>query len=248
MTKTDITLAATAATLAAVLLASGAHAQPFPHGRCVYNPNIDSYSVYCNVSAQAPALPVTTLPPSGPSDFQQGLADRTSWENWFANTTGEFHAGAYWWTGQRSLPFPGMCETLGGDATTGCLSAKARLDVTDYRRKIAPAYRMGWNSYTGTPVVAAAPAPVAPPAATPAPQVNVTVNNVVPQIAPSAPPAPVVVQAPAVVAQPADPYVNIKRDLDAMCKDMSVAEAQAQGMLNTCRENHTQLVEMGAAR
>jgi hypothetical protein len=30
----------------------------------------------------------------------------------------------------------------------GCFAAKARLDVSDYRRKVVPPYRQGWNSWT----------------------------------------------------------------------------------------------------
>jgi hypothetical protein len=41
--------------------------------------------------------------------FQDGLRDRTSWERWFAGTSGDFKDGAEYWAGQRSLPHPGPC-------------------------------------------------------------------------------------------------------------------------------------------
>jgi hypothetical protein len=79
--------------------------------------------------------------------FHQGLNDRQNWENWFAGLTGDYRAGAYFWAGQRSLPQPGSCADLGGDASAGCFAAQARLAPTDARRKTEPTYRLGWNSY-----------------------------------------------------------------------------------------------------
>jgi hypothetical protein len=77
--------------------------------------------------------------------FQQGLVDRQAWESWFAGTIGDFRTGAFYWSGQRSLSRPGSCAALGGDATAGCMAAKARLDLPDVRRKAEPDYRLGWN-------------------------------------------------------------------------------------------------------
>jgi hypothetical protein len=82
-----------------------------------------------------------------PTEFQQGFADREAFESWFAGLSGEYRDGADFWAGQRSLRNPVPCASLGGQATEGCNAAKARLDVSDARRKLAPAYRQDWNSY-----------------------------------------------------------------------------------------------------
>jgi hypothetical protein len=112
----------------------------------------------------------SATPPTGPAaiahgcdlrdtsttEFQQGYAARESWEQWFASLSGEYKAGAYWWSGQRSQANPPACETLGGNASQGCLDAKARLDVSDQRRRLSPAYKQGWNSYTAPQVATVA--------------------------------------------------------------------------------------------
>jgi hypothetical protein len=141
------------------------------------------------------AVALTTLTGAAHADaptteFQQGLADREAWESWFNGLSGEYRSGAYFWSGQRSLPDPTSCDSLGGEASKGCYAAKARLDISDMRRKLAPAYRQGWNSY-----VAPAPQPAA--ASAPQPQQPTTVT--VEQSMPAAPsPAPVQAQpAPA---------------------------------------------------
>jgi hypothetical protein len=122
------------------------------------------------------------------TEFQQGLADREAWESWFNSLSGEYRSGAYFWSGQRSLQNPTPCDSLGGAASMGCYAAKARLDVSDYQRHLAPAYRQGWNSYV-------APAPQ--PAPAPAPPQQPT--TIIVQQSMAAPPAPVVA-APIVVA------------------------------------------------
>jgi hypothetical protein len=93
--------------------------------------------------APAPA-PTNTV--STKTAFEQGVVDRQGWEDWFAATTGDYRTGAVYWAAQRSLPHPGSCATLGGDATSGCTAAQARLSPTDARRKTEPDYRAGWNS------------------------------------------------------------------------------------------------------
>lgn len=112
------------------------------------------------------------------TEFQQGLADREAFESWFAGLSGEYRSGAYFWAGQRSLRDPTPCASLGGQATEGCNAAKTRLDVSDARRKLVPAYRQGWNSYA-----AAEPPPAPAPQAAPPPPTAPTA-----QAAP--PPAP----------------------------------------------------------
>jgi len=95
--------------------------------------------------------PATPTPPDEPSDFQQGLTDRRSWEQWYSGLTGDYQQGAEWWSAHRSLPNPPSC----GNPTTpaqqdwnaGCLAAQQRLAASDVRRKTDPTYRQGWNSY-----------------------------------------------------------------------------------------------------
>jgi hypothetical protein len=99
--------------------------------------------------------------------FQQGLADRTEWEQWVAALDGDFRQGAEWWTSHRSLRNPGSCN---GPAATsqnfvfGCGAAKARLTSLDKRRNSDRQYRQGWNSYTGLITPPPAPDVRAPPA------------------------------------------------------------------------------------
>jgi predicted aspartyl protease len=85
--------------------------------------------------------------------FQDGLRDRTAWEQYFAGAAGDFRDGAEYWSSQRSTPHPGSCYgpagEHSGDWTAGCLGAKRLLTPTDVRRKSEPEYRAGWNSYRG---------------------------------------------------------------------------------------------------
>jgi hypothetical protein len=94
-----------------------------------------------------PAMAAALSPTS--STFEQGLGDRKTWETWFAATAGDYRAGAFYWSGQRSLPHPGSCTSLGGDGAAGCAAAQERLAISDSRRKSDPEYRTGWNSYQG---------------------------------------------------------------------------------------------------
>jgi serine/threonine protein kinase len=86
--------------------------------------------------------------------FEQGQADRTAWEHWFAGLSGDFQAGAYWWSGQRSLANPGTCNATAATQlfVAGCEAAMSRLTPTDLKRKLSVEYRRGWNEYSG-PVV-----------------------------------------------------------------------------------------------
>jgi hypothetical protein len=97
--------------------------------------------------------PASAAPPDQPARskaFEEGLADRQAWEDWFANLSGPFKDGAEYWSGQRSIPKPGSCYGPGGqnpgDWTMGCLAAKRLLVPSDVRRKLEPDYRAGWNS------------------------------------------------------------------------------------------------------
>ena len=84
--------------------------------------------------------------------LQQGLSDRTEWEQWIVAQSGDFRRGAEWWAGRRSLPNPGSCNgspAASQDSVFGCEAAKARLTPLDGQRKSNSEYRRGWNSYTG---------------------------------------------------------------------------------------------------
>ncbi len=90
-------------------------------------------------------------PPAISKAYEEGLADRRAWENWFAGLMGAFKDGAEYWTGQRSIPKPGSCygpvgQNL-GNWTAGCVEAKRILAPSDIRRKSESDYRAGWNSY-----------------------------------------------------------------------------------------------------
>jgi hypothetical protein len=102
-----------------------------------------------------------TFPSGQPSPaYRQGQADRQAWETWFGTLTGDYRAGADWWSGQRSLPHPGSCSaappSAGADWMAGCIAAQERLAPSDVRRRMEPDYRLGWNN---PPPVAPSPAP-----------------------------------------------------------------------------------------
>ena len=104
--------------------------------------------------------------------FDQGLQDRTGWEQWFNNLQGDYKTGAFYWAGQRSLPHPGSSQQMNADFYRGCTDAKVKLATTEALRKSEPGYKAGWNSYVApitAPVMPSTPAPVAAPAPEPAP-------------------------------------------------------------------------------
>ena len=117
------------------------------------------------------AAPTPPEPTVATAAFQQGQADRQSWEAWFDSQTGDHRAGADYWASHRSLPNPGSCSAVppstGADWTAGCFAAQQRLAGPDVRRKTEPEYRLGWNS---PPPVASSPAPPPPAEAEPAPR------------------------------------------------------------------------------
>jgi hypothetical protein len=65
-----------------------------------------------------------TIPSATSASFQKGRADRQTWENWFAQTSGDYRSGAEWWASHRNLPNHG-CHGLSGEVWTGCVNAKA---------------------------------------------------------------------------------------------------------------------------
>jgi hypothetical protein len=98
------------------------------------------------------AVATTAVPsaPDEPPDFQQGLADRRTWEQWYSGLTGDYQQGASFWAAHRSDPKLPSCYPNGqtfGDWTAGCLAAQQRLASSDVRRRTDPTYRQGWNSY-----------------------------------------------------------------------------------------------------
>jgi hypothetical protein len=82
--------------------------------------------------------------------FQQGQADRQSWETWFNSQVGEYRSGAEYWASHRSLTNPGSCNSsppsTGAEWGAGCTAAQQRLAPSDARRKTEPDYRRGWNN------------------------------------------------------------------------------------------------------
>ncbi len=82
--------------------------------------------------------------------YQQGVADRQSWETWFGGLTGAFRDGAEWWSRVRSAARPPACNEVPGydqaNSVAGCNAARARLAGPDRRRGTEPDYRAGWNS------------------------------------------------------------------------------------------------------
>jgi restriction system protein len=147
--------------------------------------------------------PAASKPPDAPEQsaakpsaaFQQGQADRQSWEAWFAGLTGESRAGADYWAAHRSTSHRKPCDaappSTGADWTDGCLAAQTRLNPADARRKTEPEYRLGWNN--PSPIIAppeaaepkqsldAAPPPSEPPAA-PANSVPPSAEDLKPQL------------------------------------------------------------------
>ena len=83
--------------------------------------------------------------------FRNGLNDRRAWEQWFAGLSGDYRAGALYWSAQRSLPQPGQCFGPAGQNlgpwTAGCVEAQQRLAAPDALRRSEPDYRLGWNSF-----------------------------------------------------------------------------------------------------
>ncbi len=91
-------------------------------------------------------------PPSGnvPADeqspsFQEGRANRTTWEHWFATLAGDAKLGAEYWTGERSKRKPGNCVGT-PDFQQACLATRQWLAGPDTKRKTDPQYWWGWNS------------------------------------------------------------------------------------------------------
>jgi len=61
--------------------------------------------------APAPAPEPAARDSSQSTAFAQGFNDRQTWERWFSAQSADFRAGAYFWSGQRSLPHPAPCSS-----------------------------------------------------------------------------------------------------------------------------------------
>ncbi len=100
----------------------------------------------------APMAATVAADPTSTS-YQQGAADRDTWENWFNNLQGSEWEGADYWAGHRSLKAPAPCSanaSNGADWLNGCIAAKKRLGPSDIRRMADPQYRNGWNKVGAT--------------------------------------------------------------------------------------------------
>jgi hypothetical protein len=118
-----------------------------------------------STASVAAPTPSATQPSAA---FQQGLADRQGWEDWFGSQTGDYLAGAEYWASQRSERHPGPCVRTDGNTAwvAGCREAHGRLAPTDARRLSEPEYRSGWNAFEEP--VAVPQAPPLPPRGAPA--------------------------------------------------------------------------------
>jgi type IV secretory pathway TraG/TraD family ATPase VirD4 len=116
-------------------------------------------------AAQAPAPPVSqpkaapdstgqdtspTAPPRSPA-YQRGVANWDSLQQWFNGQTGDRHAGAEYWAGNRNVPGRATCAHAAAgydgnrpDFAAGCVDAKRILDTIDEQRKDTD-YRSGFG-------------------------------------------------------------------------------------------------------
>jgi len=109
-------------------------------------------------SALATIAPAVRAPSTMPSSqeaavstraYADGRRDRIIWERWFGGLpVGTYRDGAFFWSGERSKPNPGSCDSPNGDKmwASGCNAARSLLAPFDIRRKTEPDYWWGWNS------------------------------------------------------------------------------------------------------
>src|ERR1019366_4948666 len=96
----------------------------------------------------------TVAPDPSSTSYQQGSADRDTWETWFNSLNGSERDGADFGAGQRSLRAPVPCSapaSYGDDWLSGCTEAKRRLAPADIKRMNDPQYWNGWNTIGTTP-------------------------------------------------------------------------------------------------
>lgn len=185
-------------------------------------------------------VPVAPQPAASDSNaFQQGLADRGSWETWFAGSQGDYHDGAFYWSGQRSLPQPGSCANaaMSRDWQAGCAEAQKRLAISDARRRSEPDYKRGWNSWSAQASIQFPASPDAPAAPIPA---VVGPQKPVP-LAPAATPATVSIADVQTATGTTDAWVSAGFDQ---------IDPRAVTALGMCVVSHAKLVDyyVAAAR
>jgi hypothetical protein len=81
--------------------------------------------------------------------FTQGRQDRIEYETWYASLPDSpYHDGAGFWAAHRGDRLPPTCgqADMPQEWQHGCMDARARLSVSDLRRKIDKNYWWGWNS------------------------------------------------------------------------------------------------------
>jgi hypothetical protein len=100
------------------------------------------------------AIAVFSVSAQADSDqYNRGYQDGIAWRQWTGGLTGDMHAGAGFWAGERSNPNPGSCFQGTPDFQAGCRAAKARLTTPDILRKAQPDYKAGWNAAFAPDVV-----------------------------------------------------------------------------------------------
>jgi len=123
-------------------------------------PNADAYGQSVpsgNDVATSPPAPLQSTQQGAttrPASFALGLADRESYETWFASLSGDYLAGATYWAAHRSLKNHGTCDNAGTSNSTqwisGCTAAQERLAPYDTLRHSDRDFRQGWNSWKPT--------------------------------------------------------------------------------------------------
>ena len=100
------------------------------------------------------AIAVFSVSAQADSDqYNRGYQDGIAWRQWTGGLTGDMHAGAGFWAGERSNPNPGSCFQGTPDFQAGCRAAKVRLTTPDILRKAQPDYKAGWNAAFAPDVV-----------------------------------------------------------------------------------------------
>jgi hypothetical protein len=150
---------------------NGADAQvPGPFGTVRFRSDATSSAVTATAvtdtsTGGAPTSPVAVRQAQPSQAFAQGQADRQRFEAWFAGLSGDYLAGASYWTGNRSRRPPPVCSGLGVPFqvtptwSQGCEAARQELAPADRMRLSSPDFRRGWNSTSDEAQPRAPPAP-----------------------------------------------------------------------------------------
>ena len=86
-------------------VAAAPPAKPQPTGVTFPNhaPGPEIPAATASATPQVASLPTGTGPVTM---YDNGLADRTAWENWFNGLQGDFKTGAFFWAGSGLCPIP----------------------------------------------------------------------------------------------------------------------------------------------